>query len=157
MSMNHVNIYNHWGREVALANHSYSPNEYRDGHWSQPAGRIFNPYSGRRGIGERSWESNVRREQPGARTGQPTVGRNNVYGGRNGQVYRYNESRTWERNTPSGWKPAEQSPGFRTQSRTLNRERSSRDLGHQMFNNSRSVGGFRGGGGGGGEHGGGKR
>jgi hypothetical protein len=154
VSMNHVNIYNHWGREVAFANHSYNPNEFRDGHWSQPAGRIFNPYSGRRIAGERSWDTNVRRVQPQPQAGLPPAAKNNVFGGSNGQVYRYNESKTWETNTPSGWQPAERSPGFQSQSQELNRERSSRDIGHQMFNNSRSFGGFRGGGGGGGRGGG---
>ena len=157
VSMNHVNIYNHWGREIAMANHSYNSNEFRNGHWSQPAGRIFNPYSGRKTPGERGWESNTRRVQPQLRSGVPSAGRNNVFGGSNGQVYRYNDSKNWERSTPGGWQPATRSPGFQNQMRELNRERSSREIGHQMFNNSRSFGGFRGGGGGGRGGGGGGR
>jgi hypothetical protein len=144
VSMNHVNIYNHWGREVAFANHPYNGNEFRNGRWSQPAGRIFNPYSGRRILGERNWDTNVRRVPP--QSGLAPAAKNNVFGGRNGQVYRYNQSRTWQQNTSRGWQPAQRSPGFQSQSRALNQERTSRDIGHQMFNNSRSFGGFRGGG-----------
>jgi hypothetical protein len=44
VSNNHVNIYNHWGRNVASINHRYNGNEFRDGRWSQTGGRTFNPY-----------------------------------------------------------------------------------------------------------------
>lgn len=144
VSMNHVNVYNHWGREVAFVNHPYSRNEFRDGRWSQTGGRIFNPNSGRRVVGERSWDANARRVVPRARGISPE--KNNVFGGRNGQVYRYNGTRTWQRNTPSGWQPAQRSSGFQSQRQELNRERTSRDFGHQIFNSHRSSGVFRGGG-----------
>ena len=145
-NLNRVNIYQHWGRNVASINHPYNANEYRNGRWTQSGGRTFNPYSGRQRPGVRSWDANAGRVAPRPPTKTPSTTRNNIFGGRNGHVYRYNPSGYWERNTPSGWQNAERAPGFQNQSRELNQERNSRTMGQQMFNNSRSSGSFRSGG-----------
>jgi len=158
---NHVNIYNHWGRNVAPINHPYNGNEFRNGHWSQTGGRPFNPYSGRQRVGERGWGANARPIQIRPQTGLTPAVRNNVFAGRNGQVYRYNPSSSnWHRYTSGGWQNAQRNPGFQSQTRELNQQWASRNLGQQRFNTIRSFGGFRSGGfsrGGGGFAGGGGR
>jgi len=146
VSNNHVNIYHHWGRNVASINRIYNGNEFRNGRWSQTGGRTFNPYSGRQKVGERSWDVNSRRvsPRPQPQTRSTPAVRNNVFAGRDGQVYRYNQSSSnWQRNTPSGWQNTQRDPGFQSQSRQLNQERASRSIGQQRFNNVRSYGGFQ--------------
>jgi len=146
VNLNHVNIYNHWGRGVVATNRRYNGNEFRNGRWSQTGGRTFNPYSARRKVGERNFDANSRRVMPRP---QPQIRsssavRNNVFAGREGQVYRYNpSSNNWQRNTRSGWQNAQRDPAFQSQSRQLNQERASRSIGQQRFNNIRSNGGFQ--------------
>ncbi|HXZ26079.1 MAG TPA: hypothetical protein VEI24_07660, partial [Nitrospiria bacterium] len=146
VNLNRVNMYHNWDRRAVKVTHPYHSNVYRNDRWTQTGGRTFNPYSGRQKAGDRSWNSNIRRMEPRPRTIAPPVTKNNVFGGNNGQVYRYNPSGRWERNTPGGWKNVERTPGFQSQIRELNLERNSRSMGQQMFNNSRSSGSFHSGG-----------
>jgi hypothetical protein len=141
ISLNHVSIYNHWGDRVVV-NHGYNQNEWRDNRWSQTGGRIFNPYSARQRVEERDWGANSQPRDFGRTQPEPS-NKNNVFSGRDGQVYRQNESGGWETSTQKGWQNMEQDPGSQNQSRELNRERSSRETGNQRFNNSHSSGGFR--------------
>ncbi|HUJ78892.1 MAG TPA: carbohydrate-binding family V/XII [Nitrospiria bacterium] len=143
VNLNRVNIYHNWDRRAVTVTHPYRSNEYRNGRWTQAGGTTFNPYSARQRTGDRSWDANARRVAPRPATRAPSTTTNNIYGGRNGHVYRYNPSGYWERNTPSGWQNAERAGGFQSQSRELNQERNGRIMGQQMFNNSRSSGSFR--------------
>jgi len=68
-------------------------------------------------------------------TALSVVGRNNVYGSRDGAVYRSAPSGGWERNVGSQWQsvPASHAAEF-------NREAQGRSIGQQRFENSRSSG-----------------
>jgi len=143
VNLNRVNMYHNWGGRAVTVTQPYRSNQYQNGRWTQTGGRTFNPYSGRQQPGERGWEANARRVAPRHPVSAPSMTRNNVYGGRNGQVYRYAPSGQWQQNTPRGWQNAERAPGFQSQNRELNQERSGRIMGQQMFNNSRSSGSFR--------------
>jgi hypothetical protein len=81
---------------------------------------------------------------------------NDVYAGRDGNVYR-NTGSGWEQHTPNGWTPATAGGAGQggERARQLNSERSARQLGasrtqslnRSSFGMQRSFGGFRGGGG----------
>jgi hypothetical protein len=47
VSLNHVNIYNHWEHGIAHSEHNYGGNEWNGHEWSSHWGTHFNPYSGR--------------------------------------------------------------------------------------------------------------
>jgi hypothetical protein len=66
----------------------------------------------------------------------PVVERNNVYGGRDGAVYRSVPSGGWERNEGSQWRSVPQNRASQ-----FNSEAYGRSLGEQRFNDSRSYGG----------------
>ena len=116
---------------------------------------------------------NVQATQVGNTTLAKGSGSNNVYAGRDGNVYRRDDSGNWQQHQQGGgWQDvgrqdrpnAETRPATRDQAATrdLNRQAQSRDVGAQRAQQYRSAGGggFQGGGGmrgGGGGRGGGRR
>jgi hypothetical protein len=72
------------------------------------------------------------------------AGRNNIYAGKDGDVYRYNsQTGNWSQNSGNGWKSASKS------SASFQQQQHARDLGQQRTQNFRGSmgGGMRGGGG----------
>ena len=69
------------------------------------------------------------------------AGKNNVYAGKDGTVYRYNrDSGNWSSNSGSGWQPATKPDA------SLQRQQQARTQGAQRtqnFNSTRSYGGAR--------------
>ena len=68
-----------------------------------------------------------------------------VYAGHDGNVYRYTDN-GWQQHTNNGWQSTNSS--FSQQQQHLDSQRSSRNLGEQRFQSTRSAGTFRRGGGG---------
>src|SRR6185369_3988054 len=60
----------------------------------------------------------------------------NLYGGRDGSVYRNNPSGSWERNTGPAWRRAPAAPRTELQPHAFGRA-----MGEQRFNNFHSFGG----------------
>jgi len=102
------------------------------------AGYVGNVYSGEGAAGRAGFAYNTN-------TGAGIAGgRNNIYAGKDGSVYRYNrQSGSWSSNTGSGWQPATRPDA------NLQRQQQYRTQGAQRtnnFNSTRSYGGMSGGG-----------
>ncbi len=178
VSLNHVNIYNHWDRGVAHSEHNYGFNAWNGREWTSHWGANFNPYSSRniqraeplivRGDHDRpgsaissrtpthnlpeanaprfsAYDGNFHARVPNApmppsasiRTLAPGVIYNqNLYGNRDGSVYRQSPSAGWERNTGSTWQTIP-----RTEAPELEQRAAGHTMGEQRFNNFRSFGG----------------
>jgi hypothetical protein len=149
VGINRVNIYQHWGDRVAVANRSYAANTWNGKTWTQSRTDHFSPYNRnfrvRAQAAVTSPRTTVAPSAPVIIRGTPNYTppvagevwtRNNVYGGRDGNVYRNNPSGGWQRNAGSQWRsvPPSRAPEF-------NREAQGRAVGEQRFNNSRSYGG----------------
>ncbi|MGB7159715.1 MAG: hypothetical protein WBD40_16730, partial [Tepidisphaeraceae bacterium] len=82
-----------------------------------------------------------------------------VYAGHDGTVYRHTDDGDWQKHTDDGWQDTQrQGQSLSGEQRAqLDQQRSSRNLGQQRFEGTRSAGGYRGGGGGGRAVGGGGR
>jgi hypothetical protein len=165
VSLNHVNIYHHWGSGVAHAEHGYGFNAWNGREWSHNWSSHFNPYSSRAfdrtgvaGLG--GYHGNFHAQDPHAPLASHPFTPHNLYGGRDGSVYRNNPSGSWERNTGPAWRPAPAAPRAELQPHAFGRA-----MGEQRFNNfnsfgggfSRPAGGFTHSGGGGHAGGGGHR
>ena len=110
--------------------------------------------------------ANRQTKQVGNTTLAKGAGSNNVYAGRDGEVYRRNEGGDWQKygGKADGWsdleRPREKNPSVETR-QSLDRQHQSRDVGNQRAQNYRQPSaGFHGGGGmrgGGGGRGGGRR
>ena len=155
VGLDHVNIYRHWGNEVAPALNSFAENHWSDKGWSNMR-EPFNPYSART-LSERgrNWEANA---HPRIAVNPPIrlpemhatlaperpveAPSNSVFAGRGGQVFRATPNKDWEALTPRGWQSASHVPAFRSEAPILNREQTARDIGSQRFNNWQSSGGF---------------
>lgn len=150
VGLDHVNIYRHWGNEVAPAPHRFEQNHWSANGWSNTR-EPFNPYSARTvAAGGRNWEAN---SHPRIAAGQPihlpqihavtapkihATPPNSVFAGKSGEVFRATPNKNWETLTPRGWQSAGQSPAFRSEAPILNREQRARDVGSQRFNNWQS-------------------
>ncbi len=102
------------------------------------AGYAGNIYSGQGTAGRGAFAYNT---NTGAGV---AAGPNNIYAGKNGDVYRYNpQTGNWSQNNGNGWKPASKS------SANLQQQQQARAVGQQRTQNFRSSmgGGMRGGGG----------
>ena len=145
---------------MAPARHAFEENHWSAKGWSNTR-EPFSPYSARAVGGvERSWEANAR---PRIASGQtihlpslPAVAAqenragfraetssNSVFAGNNGEVFRAAPNRQWEANTSKGWQNASQSPAFRSEAPTLNREQTARNVGSQRVEHWQSSGGFQ--------------
>ena len=122
-------------------------NIYQGSHPTRWAGH-FNPYSARTVVTRPTASVAARAPRAGIafvppvivrgtpNTAPPVVERNNVYGGRDGAVYRSVPSGGWERNEGSNWRSVPQA-----RASEFNSEAYGRSLGEQRFNSSRSYGG----------------
>jgi hypothetical protein len=159
--LDHVNIYRHWGNEVAPPLSRFAENHWNAKGWSNTR-EPFRPYSART-LAERgrNWEANAR---PRAIAGPPVhlsemhavppprnparlpaerTPSNSVFADERGQVFRATPNKNWEALTRKGWQGAGQLPAFRREAPVLNRELKARDVGAQRFNNWQSNGGFQ--------------
>ena len=140
VSLNHIDMYHHWGLDVVHIEHNYGFNAWNGREWSHNWSTHFSPYSSR--AGDRSpvehpaaynGNFNARFPEPVA---PRTFDQRNIYSGRDGSVYRYNPSSSWERNSGSAWHPAPQAPRAEVEQHAFGH-----GMGEQRFNNFRSYGG----------------
>src|SRR6266516_602622 len=156
VSLNHVNIYHHWGPGVAHAEHGYGFNAWNGREWSHNWSGHFNPYSSHafdhNGIehygayhgnfhahvpeaplAPRGFEppNSIAHVAPAPAAPRPFTPQN-LYGGRDGSVYRQNPSGSWERNSGPAWHPAPAVPREELQLHAVGRA-----MGEQRFNNFR--------------------
>jgi len=115
VSLNHIDIYHHWGPGIVHVEHNYGFNAWNGREWSHNWGTHFNPYSSR--VFDRSgvermggYNGNFHANVSEAPVARHTFDQHNVYSGRDGHVYRYNPSGTWERNTGQSWQRAPEAP-----------------------------------------------
>jgi hypothetical protein len=141
VSLNHVNIYHHWGPGVAHAEHGYGFNAWNGREWSHNWSSHFSPYSSRAfdrtgvaGLG--AYHGNFHAQDPHVPLAAHPFTPHNLYGGRDGSVYRQNPSGSWERNTGPAWRPAPATPRAELQPHAFGRS-----MGEQRFNNFNSFGG----------------
>jgi len=148
-----TNFYNPQRGTVGTAGRGRNTNIYTGNTVGGRGGVVYDPKTGIVAGGGAGYAGNIY-------TGQGTAGRggfiyntetgagvaggkNNVYAGKDGTVYRYDrQDGSWSKNTGSGWEAAQKpSPQLQQQQRA-------RTTGQQRVNNfNRSTGGFRGGGG----------
>jgi hypothetical protein len=142
VSLNHVDIYHHWGPGIVHAQHNYGFNAWNGREWSHNWGTHFSPYSGRAfdhpgATRSGGYNGNFHAHSPETPAGsRPPEQHNNIYAGRDGSVYRSNPSGAWERSSGSTWQRAPEAPRS-----TLEQHASGNNMGEQRFNNFRSYGG----------------
>jgi hypothetical protein len=141
VSLNHIDIYHHWRPGVVHVEHNYGFNAWNGREWSHNWSAHFNPYSSRvfdhSGV-ERlgAYHGNFHAHVPETPVAPRGFDQHNVYGSRDGTVYRHNPSGTWERNTGQSWQRAPEAPRAE-----LERHAYGSNMGEQRFNNFRSFGG----------------
>jgi hypothetical protein len=138
VSLNHIDIYHHWGPGIVHAQHNYGFNAWNGREWSHQWGTHFNPYSSRPGnrtaatrINGYDGNFHARGSEAPAR-----VPDQHIYGGEDGSVYRSNPSGAWERNNGAGWQRAPDAPRS-----AMDQHAIGTSMGEQRFNNFRSYGG----------------
>ncbi len=141
VSLNHIDIYHHLGPGVVHAEHNYGFNAWNGREWSHNWSTHFNPYSSRgfdhtAGARLGGYDGNFHAHVPEAPVGPRAVEPHNLYGGRDGSVYRYNPSGSWERNTGQSWQRAPEAPRANLEQHAVGRS-----MGEQRVNNFRSFGG----------------
>jgi len=151
VSLNHINIYNHWGPGIVHAQHNYGFNAWNGREWSHNWSTHFSPYSGRgldhAGAGRAGgYDGNFHAHGPETSGTPHQSEQHDIYGGRDGSVYRHSPAGTWERNSGSSWQRAPEAPRS-----GLEQHAFGNSMGDQRFNNFRSYGGGFGHVGGGGE------
>ena len=141
VSLNHIDVYHHWGPGIVHIEHNYGFNAWNGQEWSHHWSAHFNPYSSREfnhtGAARfGAYDGNFHARVPQAPVVPRGVDSRNLYGGRDGSVYRYNPSGSWERNSGAAWHPApaEQRP-------ELQQHAFGRSVGEERANNFRSFGG----------------
>jgi hypothetical protein len=141
VSLNHVDMYNHWGPGVVHEGHNYGFNAWNGREWSHNWGTHFNPYSSR--VDTRpnvvrfgAYNGNFHAQVPITPAAPRAFDQRNVYSGSDGNVYRYNPSGTWERNAGQSWQRAPEAPRA-----DLEQQAVGHNMGEQRFNNFRSFGG----------------
>jgi uncharacterized membrane protein YgcG len=141
VSLNHIDIYHHWGPGVVHAEHNYGFNAWNGRQWSHNWSAHFNPYSSRgfdrSGVARYGgYDGNFHAHVPDAGLSPRGTDQRNFYGGRDGSVYRHDSSGAWERNAGPAWHTApEASRG------EMDRHAFGSSMGQQRFNNFRSFGG----------------
>jgi hypothetical protein len=141
VSLNHVDIYHHWGAGVVHGWHDYGANAWNGRAWSHDWGTHFNPYSshadshpGDRRTG--AYHGNFPTPVPRSPATPHPSGQHDLYSGRDGSIYRHNPSGTWEQHNGRSWQHAPVAPQT-----NLGQHALSRNMGQQRFNNFRSFGG----------------
>jgi len=157
VSLNHVDMYHHWDPGVVQEGHNYGFNAWNGREWSHNWGTHFNPYSSR--VGTRpnvvqfsAYNGNFHAQLPIIPAAPRASEERDVYSGSDGNIYRYNPSGAWERNSGQTWQRDPEAPRA-----NLEQQAVGHNMGDQRFNNYRSFGGgfshpaggsgFRGGGG----------
>jgi len=141
VSLNHIDVYHHWGPGIVHIEHNYGFNAWNGREWSHHWSAHFNPYSSR-GFDHRGgtrfagYNGNFHAHVPEAPVAPRAIDSHNLYGGRDGSVYRYNPSGSWERNTGPTWHPAPAA-----QRPELQQHAFGQAMGEQRVNNFRSFGG----------------
>ena len=144
-----------WGGGVYVSHHRNNIN----------IDNSYNRWGDRAKAGQLPANANRQTRQVGNTTFAKGAGSNNVYAGRDGQVYRRNEGGDWQKygGKGEGWsdleRTRERNPSVETR-QSLDRQHQSRDVGNQRAQTYRQPNaGYRGGGGmrGGGGRGGGRR
>jgi hypothetical protein len=141
VSLNHVDIYHHWGPGVVHVQHDYGFNAWNGREWSHNWSTHFNPYSSRAfdhtGVARLgAYNGNFHAHVPQAPVAPRGFDQHNIYSGRDGSIYRYHPSGTWERNTGQNWQRAPEAPRA-----NLEQHAFGHNMGEQRFNNFRSSGG----------------
>jgi hypothetical protein len=142
VSLNHVDIYHHWRPGIVHAEHNSGFNAWNSREWSKNWSSHFNPYSShafdRTGVEHYgAYHGNFHAHIPGAPLAPHAPDSHNLYAGKDGSVYRYNPSGSWDRNTGSVWRHAPTAPQA-----DLGQHAFGRSVGEQRFNNFGSPGGF---------------
>ena len=141
VSLNHVDIYHHWGPGIVHAEHNYGFNSWNGREWSHNWSSHFAPYSSR-GVdhrGERpsgGYDGNFHARAQTAPLVPRSPEQHNIYSGRDGGVYRHNPSGAWERNSGSSWQRAPEASRPELEQHALGNA-----MGEQRFNTFRSDGG----------------
>lgn len=138
VSLNHIDIYHHWGPGIVRIEHGYRFNAWNGREWSHGWSTHFNPYSGRPGdrareSGMRGYAGNFDARSAGA---APAPRAPSFYSGRDGSVYRSTPAGSVERNVGQSWHPAPAAPRPEIEQHAFGRS-----VGEQRFNNFRSFGG----------------
>ncbi len=141
VSLNHIDIYHHWKPGVVHSEHNYGFNAWNGREWSHNWSAHFNPYSSRafdhNGVSRLgAYNGNFHSHVPQAPIAPHALDQHNVYSGRDGGIYRSNQSGAWERNTGRSWQPAPQAPRADLQQHAVGR-----NMGQQRVSNFRSFGG----------------
>lgn len=141
VSLNHIDIYHHWGTGVVHSEHNYGANAWNGSEWSHHWSSHFNPYSSRAidhaGVARAgTYDGNSHAHLPQPPGAPRALDGHNIYGGADGSVYRSNPSGSWERNAGHSWQRAPEAPRAE-----LQQHASGRSMGEQRFNNFRSFGG----------------
>jgi len=139
--MNHVDMYHHWDPGVVHEGHNYEFNAWNGREWSHNWGTHFNPYSSR--VDARpnvvrfgAYNGNFHAQLPIIPATPRVSEQRDIYSSSDGNVYRYNPSGTWERNTGQTWQRAPEAPRA-----NLEQQAVGHNMGDQRFNNYRSFGG----------------
>jgi hypothetical protein len=142
--------YNTQTGRVAAGGRGYNTNIYTGNTVGYRGGAVYDPNSGIVAGGAAGFAGNRYTGEGAANRGGfayntntnagIAAGKNNVYAGKDGNVYRYNRaSGNWSQNSGNGWQPAERPSGG--QAPTLQRQQEARAQGAQRsqnFNSARS-------------------
>lgn len=151
VSINHINIYRHWNRDVIHPHVVYSKHDGKNDQKPDHAIPGDNKNKdGRPSADDRTLENERARE---------ASQRNNIYAGRDNHIYRHNDGGDWERRDHASgqWnRPSDNDPSWMNERAALERDSRARNFGERRSWNAPREGGWsRGGGWGGGEPGGG--
>lgn len=163
VNVNNNNIYNNWKNKVDNWKNNH-PNVNPDHRLEPQSSRLqnikqnFNPYSARDKIKSGDFAEKLKdhdftgeRAEGLRESGKAaqSIRGNDVFADRDGGVYRHNPESGWERNTNDGWRNVEHDRDFADRRADFDRDRMSRNVGQQRFENFHSGGGnfSRGGGG----------
>jgi len=151
VSLNHINIYNHWGPGIVHAQHNYGFNAWNGREWSHNWSTHFSPYSGRgldhAGAGRAGgYDGNFHAHGPETSGTPHQSEQHDITVAEMAVCNRHSPAGTWERNSGSSWQRAPEAPRS-----GLEQHAFGNSMGDQRFNNFRSYGGGFGHVGGGGE------
>jgi hypothetical protein len=141
VSLNHIDIYRHWGPGIVHVEHNYGFNAWNGRQWSHNWSAHFNPYSSR-AIDHTdvarfgAYDGNFHAHVPEAPVAPRELDQRNIYGDSDGNVYRRDGAGSWERNTGQVWQRAPEAPQAELEQHALGS-----NMGEQRFNNFRSFGG----------------
>ena len=133
-----------------IAGRGYNTNIYTGNTFGYRGGATYNPNTGIVAGGGAGFVGNIYTGQGAAGRGGfiyntntntgIAIGKNNVFAGKDGTVYRYNrENGSWSSNSGNGWKPVKPEPKLQKQQQLRNKGAQRT----QNFNSMRSFGGGR--------------